>query len=159
MKLYHVVCMAKNRVIGKDNRLPWHFSCDLKHFKELTQGSTVLMGRKTYESIGRPLPNRENFVLSKNKDFAKETSGSVKSFVSLEEALKEVKTEKAFVIGGATLYKETFGVIDGIYLTQIDQDYEGDVSYPQIPSNFKETSRKRLQEGPVLEAVYYEKVL
>src|SRR3989338_1905532 len=113
MKLYHVVAMANNRVIGKDNKLPWHFSTDLKFFKQLTTGSTVIMGRKTYESIGKPLPNRENFVLSRNPSYYHSERGeesqrsfapaglrmtqnaNLRFFSSFEEAVKNIKTENA----------------------------------------------------------------
>src|SRR3989338_8757032 len=103
MKLYHVVAMAKNRVIGKDNKLPWHFSSDLKHFKQLTTGSTVIMGRKTFESIGKPLPGRENFVLSKsgwrktNSALAGVLYGGVRVFDSLETAVKSVEPPNAYI--------------------------------------------------------------
>ena len=161
MKLYHVVAMANNRVIGKDNKLPWHFSSDLKFFKQLTTGSTVIMGRKTYESIGRPLPNRENFVLSRNlkAGAGKENQSGVHFFSSFEEAIKKIKTENAHIIGGAELYQQTLDKVDGIYLTRIGADYEGDTFYPEIPSNFQEESRTELQVNPKIEMIFYEKKL
>lgn len=151
--LYHIVAMAQNRVIGKENRLPWHFSSDLKHFKKLTLGETVLMGRKTFESIGKPLPGRENFVLSQSEG---RTVQGAKSFKSIEEALKFVSTKHCYIIGGASLYQQTLSRIDGIYLTQIHADYEGDTFYPEIPSRFKEKLREKLQENPLIEIVFYE---
>lgn len=154
MKIYHVAAMAKNRVIGKDNKLPWHFPEDLKFFKQLTTGSTVIMGRKTFVSIGRPLPNRENFILSRSKQEAP----GVTFFQSLEEAVGSAKTEKVFIIGGAELYKETIDAIDGIYLTRIDADYEGDAFYPEIPEDFREVEVVGLREsGPQIQAVYFER--
>jgi len=154
MKLYHVVAMAGNRVIGKGNKLPWHFSSDLKHFKELTTGSTVLMGRKTYESIGKPLANRENFVLSGRKHPEGE---HLRFFKTLDEALACVATEKCFVIGGAQVYRETLSRVQGLYVTEIDQDFEGDIHYPEIPSFFKEKGRMHLQDDPSIDAVFYER--
>lgn len=154
MKLYHVVAVAKNRVIGKNNRLPWHFSSDLKHFQKLTKGSTVLMGRKTYESIGRPLPDRENFVLSRMR---KEEGDHLRFFRSVDEALANVATEKCFVIGGAEVYRETLDWIEGIFLTEIDQEFPGDVFYPEIPSSFEEKERTPLQENPKLEVIFFER--
>lgn len=154
MKLYHVVAISKNGVIGKDNKLPWHFSSDLKNFKQLTTGSTLIMGRKTFESIGKPLPNRRNIVLTRKNE---EISGGVDSFHSLESALQSVTTEKCFIIGGADLFRQTLDQIDGIYLTKIGQDYEGDVFYPSIPKNFKEKSRIKLQDNPKVEFLYYER--
>ena len=151
--LFHIVAVAKNGVIGKDNKLPWHFPADLKHFKELTLGSTVLMGRKTYESIGKPLPGRQNFVLSRTLKI-----GGVENlffFRSMEEALPQIKTPNAFIIGGAAFYKHTFHLVDGIYLTRIEEDYEGDAFYPKVPGSFVEESRTLLQEEPRLECVFY----
>jgi dihydrofolate reductase len=153
MKLYHVVAMARHRVIGKENKLPWHFSADLKHFKQLTTGSTVIMGRKTFESIGKRLPNRQNFVVSRTK------TGRVENLVffsSIEEAMRNVQTDKAFIIGGADLYTQTIDSIDGIFLTTIDADFGGDAFYPELPDYFKEKSREKLQDQPKIEAVFYE---
>ena len=151
--IYHVVAMAKNRVIGKNNRLPWHFSADLKHFKQLTMGSTILMGRKTFESIGKPLPGRENFIVSRTP---KENKDHVRFFNSFEGALKNICTENCYVIGGAEVFKETMNQIDGIYLTSIEESYEGDVFYPEIPPHFKEKSREKLQDNPKIEVIFYE---
>ncbi|MBI3999372.1 MAG: dihydrofolate reductase [Candidatus Omnitrophica bacterium] len=149
---YHVVAMAENRVIGKDNRLPWHFSSDLKHFKQLTMGNTILIGRKTFESIGKPLPGRENFVLSRKKT----GDGNVKFFGSFEDALKNVSTPNCYIIGGASLYQQSMTLVDGIYLTQIHAYYEGDTFYPEIPPHFKEKSKETLQENPKIEVIFYE---
>lgn len=152
--LYHVVAMARNRVIGKNGKLPWHFSSDLKYFKKLTWGGTVLMGRKTFESIGKPLPGRDNLVLTHSQ---KPREAGVQLFASLEEALRQVKTKDCFIIGGASLYEQTMDKVDGVYLTQIDQDYEGDAYYPRIPPHLKEKRREKLQENPKLEAIFYER--
>jgi len=153
--LYHIVAMSKNNVIGKDNKLPWHFSCDLKNFKKITMGSTVIMGRKTYASIGRPLPGRQNYVLSRS---ANSDTDNPKYYNNLEQAVKESPTEKTFIIGGAEIYKETLKDVDGIYLTLIDDEYEGDAFYPNVPENFKEKSKEILQaENPKIEVIYYEK--
>ena len=163
MKLYHVVAMAQNRVIGKDNKLPWHFPADLKFFKQLTTGSTVIMGRKTFESIGRPLPNRENFILSHGPRHpehspARPAGGEGSAFfTSFEEAAQAIQTDKAFIIGGGEVFKQTFDKIDGIYLTRIYEDHSGDTFYHEIPSAFQEKSRTLLQEQPKIEVIYYEK--
>ena len=146
MKLYHIVGMAENRVIGKDNRLPWHFSEDLKNFKALTMGQTLLMGRKTYESIGRPLPGRANFVLTRSavtacqQDVVKRdlpAGTELRFFASIESALQAAKTPTVFVMGGADLYAQTLDRIDGIYMTRIPGQYEGDAFYPPIPPRLK----------------------
>ncbi len=154
MKLYHVVAMANHRVIGKDNKLPWHFSADLKHFKQLTTGSTVIMGRKTFESIGKPLPNRQNFVISRTRAGHND---NLHFFSSIEEALHQVATEKAFIIGGSNLYGQTVSIVEGIYLTRIEADFEGDAFYPEIPKGFIQKSKNRLQENPVIEVIEYVK--
>ena len=149
-----MVAAADGRVIGKNNQLPWHFSADLKRFKHLTMGHTLLMGRKTFESIGGPLPGRQNFVLSKHK---KETQDNLRYFDSIEKALRNVTTEKTFIIGGADIFKQTIDQADGIYLTQVNGRYEGDAYYPQIPDDFVEISRQCCAEEPKLEFIYYEK--
>jgi len=153
--LYHIVGVANNRVIGTANKLPWHFSKDLQHFKKMTTGQTVIMGLKTFESLGcKPLPNRVNFILDRSgqNPYAGQTY-----FTSLDDALKQVKTEHAFIIGGAELYRTTIDRVDGIYLTRIHADFQGDVFYPEIPAAFVEKSRNKLQEDPLLEVVFYEK--
>ena len=128
------------------------------------------MGRKTFESIGKPLPGRENFVLTK-QCHPERSEGSqgffapsglrmtegVHFFNFIEEALKNVSTEKAFIIGGAEIFKQTFGVINGVYLTRIDGAYEGDVFYPEIPKDFLEKSREKSKENPKLEFIFYER--
>lgn len=175
-KLFHVVAVAKNGVIGKEGKLPWHFSSDLKHFKQLTWGNTILMGRKTFQSLGKPLPGRENFVLTRSKGKGDSPlkgqvsfdSGQARGpapttevhlFGSLDEALASVKTPNCYIIGGAEIFKQTIGQVDGIYLTHIEEEYEGDVTYPEIPAHFKEKERQKLQDHPRLEVIFYENTL
>ena len=153
--LYHIVGVANNRVIGTANKLPWHFSKDLQHFKKMTTGQTVIMGLKTFESLGcKALPNRTNFILDHTG--AKPYPGQI-FFSTVDEALKNVRTEHAFIIGGAQLYRTTIDRVDGIYLTRIHADFQGDVFYPEIPAAFTERSRSILQEDPLLEVFFYEK--
>jgi dihydrofolate reductase len=152
--LYHIVAVANNRVIGTANKLPWHFSKDLQHFKVTTSGQTVIMGLKTFESLGcKALPGRTNIILDRSGQ--KPYSGQT-FFASLDEALKSVKTEHAFIIGGAELYRTTIDRVDAIYLTRIHADYEGDVLYPEIPTFFTEKKRLKLQDNPMLEVIFYE---
>jgi len=153
--LYHIVAVANHRVIGNGNKLPWHFPKDLQHFKVTTLGQTVIMGLKTFESLGcKALPGRENIILDRSgqKPYPGQTF-----FASLEDALKSVKTEHAFIIGGAELYRTTIDRVDAIYLTRIHADYEGDVLYPEIPAAFTEKKRLKIQDNPLLEVIYYEK--
>ena len=116
------------------------------------------MGRKTFDSIGKPLPGRENFVLSRSKPpVILSEAKNLRLFNSLEEALRNIKTEKAFIIGGGELFAETMEDIDGIYLTQIKGNYEGDIFYPEIPARFKEVSREPCPEDPKLEFLFHER--
>ncbi len=153
--LFHIVAVANNRVIGKGNQLPWHFPKDLQHFKATTLEQTVIMGLKTFESLGcKALPGRTNIILDRSgqKPYPGQTF-----FASLDDALKSVKTEHSFIIGGAELYRTTVDLVDGIYLTRIHADYQGDVLYPEIPEAFTEKKKLKLQEDPLLEVIYYEK--
>ncbi len=153
--LYHIVAVANQRVIGNGNRLPWHFSKDLQHFKKTTTGQTVIMGLKTFESLGcKPLPGRQNLILDRS---GQNPYPGQTYFTSLDDAIRNVKTEHAFIIGGAELYRTSIDRADGIYLTRIHADYQGDVFYPEIPPAFKERSRSKLQDDPLLEVIFYEK--
>lgn len=142
--IYHIVATSSNGIIGDDNKLPWHFSEDLKNFKKLTTGQTVIMGRKTYESIGKPLPNRQNFVLSRSEQSA---SDGVTYFQSIEDAIQAIETEDAFIIGGEDLFRQTFGLIDGIYLSKIERNYDGDAIYPDIPEIFSLREESTLRQS------------
>lgn len=150
--IWHVVAVSKNGVIGKDNKLPWHFSSDLKFFKALTTGHTVVMGRKTFDSIGKALPNRENVVISRKSH---DPVPGVVFVTGVEAALEEAKKGDTFIIGGASIYRETLDRVDGIYFTLIHEEYDGDAFYPGVPAGFKEVSRRVLQEGPLIEVVEY----
>jgi dihydrofolate reductase len=124
-----IVAMSNNSVIGKNNTLPWHLPTDLKYFKDTTNGHTVVMGRKCWESIPekyRPLPNRKNIVVSRNKDYV--AKGAI-VINDLERILSsnENNLEQIFIIGGAELYKEAFKYANKLFLTQIFQDVDGDI--------------------------------
>ena len=150
--IYHVVAVAENNVIGKDNKLPWHFSSDLKFFKNLTTGHTVVMGRKTFDSIGKALPNRENIVISRA---AHAPVSGVIFVTSVGEALKIAQKGDTFIIGGASIYRETREALDGVYLTRIHVSFSGDAFYPGVPEGFREVSRTPLQEDPKIEVLLY----
>ena len=152
--IYHVVAVAENGVIGKDGKLPWHFSADLKFFKNLTTGHTVIMGRKTFDSIGKPLPNRENIVISRHP---RPEMAGVKFMESIDQAFGCAQKGKIFIIGGASIYRETADLIDGVYLTRINQDYEGDTFYSGVPEGLREVSREKLQENPSIEVILYQR--
>lgn len=135
-----VVAVSTNNAIGQNNRLLWHLPADLKHFKTLTTGHTVFMGRKTYESIGKPLPNRRNIVISKS---LKEIKGCEVSR-SLEEALLlPGKNEEVMVIGGAAIYNLALPIAYRIYLTRVHQEFEADTFFPETdPKQWQETQRE-----------------
>lgn len=136
-----IVATAKNNVIGKDNDIPWYLPADLKYFKRTTLGHHIIMGRKSFESIGRPLPKRTNIVITRDPFYM--ASGCVVVH-SIEEALaiaKENGEEEAFVIGGGQIYKQGFPLLDKIYLTEVDLEVEGEIFFPTINKNdWKEIS-------------------
>ncbi len=125
-----VVAIAENNAIGKDNQLLWYLPADLKHFKQITSGHTIIMGRKTYDSIGKPLPNRRNIVMTRKSGL--EIPG-VEVTNNMEEALALCTTEEeVFIIGGAEIYKSTMNMVDRIYLTKVHQNYDADAFFPEI---------------------------
>lgn len=140
-KISIICCIGKNLAIGKNNKLLWNIPEDLQHFRKITAGHVVIMGRKTYESIGRPLPNRLNIVLT--HDPFKVTEG-VLFASSLEEALKmasENEKQEIFIIGGGQIYKEAMPLVDKLYLTIVDDSPEADTYFPDY-SDFKKVISK-----------------
>jgi dihydrofolate reductase len=125
-----IAAYADNRVIGYQGRIPWHISEDFRHFREITAGGTVIMGRKTYESIGHPLPGRENIVVSGSMAPA-ETS--LRLARNLTEALELATRKRIFIIGGESLYREGLAYTDTLYLTEIDGSFPGDKHFPELP--------------------------
>ena len=122
--------MSSNRVIGVNNTLPWHLSEDLKHFKSLTTGHTIIMGRKTYESIGRPLPNRRNIVISRNMEASYEGAEVVQS---IDDAFSISRNDnEVFVIGGSNIYEQALSLVDHLYITEIKKSFSGDTFFPEI---------------------------
>lgn len=135
-----IVAVAENGAIGKNNDLLWHISADLKHFKALTTGHCIIMGRKTYESFPkRPLPNRRNVVITNNMDYRKEGCEVVHS---VEEAIALCKDdEQSFVIGGATVYRQFLPLVNKLYLTKVFATFEADTFFPEIDlSQFEQTA-------------------
>lgn len=125
-----VCAMAKNRVIGKDNQMPWHLPADLKHFKAVTMSKPIVMGRKTYESIGRPLPGRQNVVISRNTEYVAEGCDVVDSIESALTLLNE--QPEIMIIGGGFLYSQMIEQADHLYLTFIDLEVDGDTQFPEF---------------------------
>ena len=130
MKLSLIAAMAKNRVIGSNNRLPWHLPADLRNFRRVTMGKPIVMGRKTFDSIGRPLPGRTNVVISRNRNYRPE---GCMIFHSIDTALHQLHHyEEVMVIGGASFYEQLLPVAERLYLTLIDEDFAGDTFFPQF---------------------------
>lgn len=134
MKISLIAAMASNRVIGLNNKMPWHLSADLKKFKKITMGSPVLMGRKTHESIGKVLPGRTNIILSRDPEYRQ--LGCL-VFNDLDSAVKYAcaSAEEVFVIGGSDLYEALLPIADAIYLTVINSEFQGDAFFPEINVN------------------------
>src|SRR5688572_18992255 len=127
-----LVAADENNVIGKDNKLPWHLPNDLKYFKNLTWGMPILMGRKTFDSIGKPLPGRKSIVITRNTEWKQENVDVVHSIEDAINLAKQNDIKEIFVIGGAEIFKTSFDKADRIYLTRIHYQVEGDVYFPSI---------------------------
>ncbi|WP_298770450.1 type 3 dihydrofolate reductase [uncultured Shewanella sp.] len=128
MKIAMIAAMAKNRVIGKDNQMPWHLPEDLRHFKAMTINKPIVMGRKTFESIGRPLPGRQNIVITRQADFS---AAGITVVDSIEAAIRSVKEcDELVIIGGGQLYTAMLPKADCLYLTEINLEVEGDTFFP-----------------------------
>lgn len=144
MKIILIAAKAKNNIIGKDNQLIWKLSADLKRFKNLTSGHYILMGRKTYQSLGKPLPNRTHIIISRNPDFSAPEGHY--TFSSVEDAFifcNKVGVEKLFIIGGGQIYQETLNLCDQLEITEVEASPEGDTYFPEIDREiWKETGRE-----------------
>jgi dihydrofolate reductase len=155
VKICAIAAMAKNRVIGKDNKLPWSIPEDMKMFSQLTKGQTVLMGRKTYESLPenyKPLPGRLNIVITRNPEalLNEVNEKGIKVFASPEQCLENIKNENLkiqgeilWVVGGEQIYRSTLKYCDEIYLTLVDQTSEGDTWFPEFETNFTKVSEDK----------------
>ncbi|RKY02721.1 MAG: dihydrofolate reductase [Spirochaetes bacterium] len=141
MNISIIASISKNGVIGKNNRLPWHIPEDLKWFKKNTMGKTIIMGRKTFDSIGKPLPGRKNIVITRNKSLKIE---GCEIYHSISQALKklseEKKGEEIFIIGGESIYRETIALSNRLYLTIVDKEYDGDAFFPFFDPDLFEIS-------------------
>ncbi len=135
-----IVAMDRNQLIGRDNRLPWHLSADLKRFKRITMGKPIVMGRRTHESIGKPLPGRTNIVVSTDRHYQ---AAGCRVVASLHEALSAAGEQEVFVIGGASLYEQALPLAGRMYVTEIDAAFEGDTWFPEFdPGEWQETARE-----------------
>ena len=128
-----IAAMDNNRLIGSNNELPWRLPADLQHFKQVTMGKPIIMGRKTWESLGRPLPGRTNITITRDHDYQAEGAVVVHS---LEAALSSVANEEeVMIIGGANLYAQAIMSADRLYLTRIDDEFEGDAWFPEMDAS------------------------
>lgn len=139
MKISMIAAMSKNRVIGKENSLPWHLPNDLRFFKESTTGKPIVMGRKTFESIGRPLPGRKNIVVTSDPEWHKEGVETVRNLTTALQIAsrhaEDTDVSEVMVIGGAQIYKQVLPLSDRLYLTLVDTEIEGDAFFPEFPKN------------------------
>ena len=146
MKIILIAAMAKNRVIGRDNAIPWHIPGEQQRFKALTMGHTLIMGRKTFESIGRPLPGRKTIVISRNPEY--QAKGCLTA-TSLTEALALCPKEATiFIAGGGEIYRQALEMAEAIYLTVLDREVDGEVLFPEFdPEQLRKISAERVN-GP-----------
>lgn len=129
-----IVAMDQNRVIGKDNQLPWYLPADLQYFKKVTMGKPIIMGRKTFESIGRVLPGRENIIVTRNQSYTNSDCTILHTIDEIKQYADQSEQE-VFVIGGAEIFKEILPVTDRIYITEIEASFEGDTYFPSLDEN------------------------
>lgn len=143
-----IVARSRNHVIGKDNQMPWKISADLQFFKKVTMGYPIIMGRKTWESIGRPLPGRRNIVVSRNSDYQ---ANGAELVSSLEEALQSLREfERVFVIGGQQLFNQAFPLADQLFITEIELEVEGDTFFEiPDPQNWQIVEQITASEGDI----------
>jgi len=158
MKLSIIVAMANNRVIGCDNKMPWHLSADLKKFKKITMGKPILMGRKTFESIGRPLPGRTNIIISRQKSYS---VLGCQVFTNINSALKAFDdAEEIMIIGGSGIYEALLPLTENIYLTQINHNFKGDVFFPELDnSQWNEVTNLKVFDDKTVPFDYFFKKL
>lgn len=166
MKTSLIVAVARNGAIGKDNAMLWHIPEDFKYFKAVTMGKPIIMGRKTFESIGRPLPGRLNIVITRNEDWHADKTLRVSS---LEHAIEAAKTdttaknaEEIMIIGGAQIYQQALPFVQRVYYTAVHQDYDHDAAFPPLSStDWAETSREDHQgdgeQKPAYSFIVYER--
>ncbi len=153
MRLSLIAALSANRVIGVDNRMPWHLPADLRRFRSLTWGKPILMGRRTHESIGRPLPGRRNIVLTRSPGYQAE--GCVLAH-SLDEALVLAgDAEELMVIGGSSLYEHFLPETDRLYLTLIEREFAGDVFFPPLAmEEWREKESETVSDDPAVDFTY-----
>ncbi len=150
IRLAMIAAMSRNRVIGRDNALPWHISADLKHFKRTTLGKPVVMGRKTFESIGRPLPGRTNIVVTRQKDYCPDgvrvATSTASALALADEVAAADGADEVMVIGGEQLYRSLLPHAERLYLTEVDAEVEGDAFFPDLDARWEVASEESGEE-------------
>ena len=150
-----IAAMAENRVIGRENELPWDLPSEHRRFKEITMGHPVIMGRRTFESIGHPLPGRKNIIITTQQGFAPEGCTIVKD---LQEAITACgNADEVFICGGESVFREAMPLADRIYLTIVDEEFDGDAYFPEIPDAFVEVERRKFEDILPYSMVRYER--
>ncbi len=154
MILSQISAMAKNRVIGINNNLPWEIPEDMKFFRAKTKGHIMIMGRKTFESLGTPLPGRFHIIITRQKNYHYEhpqvkVVGTVNEAVALAKTILPEWPEEVFIIGGGEIYKESLPVTNKIYLTIIEEEFDGDAYYPELPNCFQMVERKEVADSVI----------
>lgn len=154
MILSHIVAVAKNDVIGVNNDLPWDIPEDMKFFRDKTKGKALIMGRKTFESVGHPLPNRLSVVVTRQKDYVSPAPNVViqpdlKSAIEYCKGQTAKYGEEVFIIGGGEIFKESMDIVDIIYLTRIHKDFQGDIKYPTVDIKKFDLVEQRDRTEPV----------
>lgn len=148
-----IAAMAENRVIGRENKLPWDLPSEHRRFKAITMGHPVIMGRKTFESIGHPLPGRKNVIIATRPGFSPAGCDVVNDLQSAIAACKGA--DEVFICGGESVFREAMPLADRIYLTIVNEEFDGDAYFPEIPDDFMEVRRARVEE----DALPYDMVL
>ncbi len=155
--IYVIAAVSKNGIIGKNGKIPWNIPADLAYFKKLTMGCTVVMGRKTYESIGHPLPRRLNIVISSSKVYAAKNCITVKEF---GEALDLSHNTDVFICGGYSVYKEALPYADKLYITEVDESFEGDTFFPEFDqSQYQRTVIREMKDQYNYRFVVYDRIV
>jgi dihydrofolate reductase len=150
-----IAAMTDNRVIGRDNAIPWHIPADMQRFRAITMGHPLIMGRKTFESIGRPLPGRKTVILTRSPDYRAEGCAVVHG---LGEALDECRgADEVFICGGGEVFREAMPLASRIYLTVVHIDVEGDTYFPDIPGEFAEAVRENIEGTIPFSFILYER--
>ncbi len=134
MSINIIVAMDENNLIGCNNKLPWHMPADLMHFKKITTGKTIVMGRKTYESIGKPLPNRNNIIISSDKSLH---IAGAKVINNIQNIISNNLKQELIIIGGANIYKQTIKYCSRLYITRIKAKFKGDAYFPNLANNWQ----------------------